>query len=124
VGGAKTPTARRRSNGSRAVVVGFYDEALTEAEQAALPLAREIDGLDEEIAVVRLRLRSALEEHPEDLALMVKGVELLVKALSARYRLSKSEKADLSASIRGLVEEIGGRLCPEVIGDVAPDNGY
>ena len=50
MGAAKTQAARRRSNGSR-IVAGFYDEALTEAERAALPLAREIDGLDEEIAV-------------------------------------------------------------------------
>ena len=122
MGAAKTQAARRRSNGSR-IVAGFYDEALTEAERAALPLARAIDGLDEEIAVVRLRLRSALEEHPEDLKLMAKGVDLLVKALAARYRLSKNEKADLSASVRSLVDEIGGRLCPEVISDVTPNNG-
>ena len=38
-----------------------------------------------------------------------------MKALAARYRLSKNEKADLSASVRSLVDEIGGRLCPEVI---------
>ena len=121
--GARGRAGRRRGNGSR-LVAGFYDEALSEAERAALPLAREIRGIDEEIAVVRLRLRSALEQHPEDLKLMAKGVDLLVKALSVRYRLSKDEKADLSAGIRGILGEIGGTLCPEVIGDIAGNDGF
>ena len=121
--GARGRAGRRRGNGSQ-LVAGFYDEALSEAERAALPLAREIRGLDEEIAVVRLRLRSALEQHPEDLKLMAKGVDLLVKALSVRYRLSKDEKADLSAGIKGILGEIGGTLCPEVIGDIAGNDGF
>ena len=123
MGGARGRAGRRRGNGSQ-LIAGFYDEALTEAERAALPLAREIRGIDEEIAVVRLRLRSALEQHPEDLKLMAKGVDLLVKALSVRYRLSKDEKADLSAGIKGILGEIGGTLCPEVIGDIAGNDGF
>ena len=121
--GARGRAGRRRGNGSQ-LVAGFYDEALSEAERAALPLAREIRGLDEEIAVVRLRLRSALEQHPEDLKLMAKGVDLLVKALSVRYRLSKDEKADLSAGIKGVLREIGGSLCSEVIDDIAGNDGF
>jgi hypothetical protein len=122
VKGARGRAGRRRGNGSQ-LVDGFYDEALSEAERADLPLARELRGIDEEIAVVRLRLRSALEQHPEDLKLMAKGVDLLVKALSVRYRLSKDEKADLSAGIKGILKEVGGNLCPEVIGGIATDDG-
>lgn len=121
--GARGRAGRRRRNGSQ-IVDGFYEKALSEAERAALPLARELRGLDEEIAVVRLRLRSALEQHPEDLTLMAKGVDLLVKALSARYRLSKDEKADLSAGIKGVLKEVGGKLYPEAIGDIAGNDGF
>jgi hypothetical protein len=123
VTGARGRAGRRRRNGSQ-IVDGFYEKALSEAERAALPLARELRGLDEEIAVVRLRLRSALEQHPEDLTLMAKGVDLLVKALSARYRLSKDEKADLSAGIKGVLKEVGGKLYPEAIGDIAGNDGF
>ena len=34
--------------------------------------------------MLRVRLRRALEEHPENMTLMLKGVELLAKALSRR----------------------------------------
>jgi hypothetical protein len=113
----------RRRNDRDDVVQSFYHAALSEAERDDLPLAREVPGVDEEIAVLRLRLRSALQEHPEDLPLMLKGIELLVRALSASYRLSKDAKADLSASLRGVLEEVGGRIYPEGLGDIPRDGG-
>ena len=67
--------------------------------------------------MLRLRLRQTLEEHPENLPLMLKGIGMLVKAVSANYKLSKEAKTDLSVSIRELLEEVGGRICPEVLGD-------
>ena len=100
---------------------GFYDEALTEAQREELPAAKQVEGLDEEIALIRLRLRSALEQHPQNLTLMLKGIELLVKALSARYRLKKDDKTALSESLRRTLEEIGGPLFPEAFGDDGRD---
>jgi len=71
--------------------------------------------------VLRLRLRSVLKEHPDNMKLMLKGVELLTRAISARYRLSKDAKADLSAGIKSVLNEIGGRVYPEGLGDIAGD---
>ena len=44
---------------------------------------------------------------------MLRGIELLVKAVSARYRLSKEAEEDLSESIAGVVRGVGGLLMPE-----------
>jgi hypothetical protein len=99
-------------------VEGFYDAALPEADKVALAVARDVQGLEQEIAVLRVRLRRALEDHPENMTLMIKGVELLVKALSASYRLSKDAKADLSESIKAMLEEYGGMIRPEGQSDV------
>jgi hypothetical protein len=109
---------RRRPRGAG----GFYDAALTEAERAELPAAKKLDGLDEEIALVRLRLRSALEQHPENVTVMMKGIELLVKALSARYKLTKDDKTELSERMRQTLLEIGGQMYPEAFGDGAGDD--
>jgi len=106
---------RRREN----LAQSFYESALSAAERENLPQARDVEGLDEEIAVLRLRLRSVLKEHPDNMKLMLKGIELLTRALSARYRLSKGAKADLSASIKSVLSEIGERIFPEGIGDIA-----
>ena len=92
---------------------GFYEEALSEAERLDLPEARQREGLDEEIAVMRVRLKRALEERPEDVRLIAKGLALLVKAVAAKYRLSPKARKDLSDSIAGVVEGIGAVLYPE-----------
>ena len=44
----------------------FYTEALTEAERERLKAARKVDGLEEEVAMLRVRLLTALKERPED----------------------------------------------------------
>ena len=85
----------------------FYAKALTEAERADLPLALEVEGVDEEIALLRLRLRTALTESPDDLTLMLKGIDLLAKAVATRYRLSKRAERDLAGSLANVVRGLG-----------------
>ncbi len=84
----------------------FYEGVLNDAEQSDFPSALEIAGLDEELALLRLRLRTALAERPEDLPLMFKGVELLVRLVAARYRLSKGDQGDLAETFAGFRTEL------------------
>lgn len=91
----------------------FYASALEAAERRQLDAAAEVEGLDEEIAVLRVKLREALAKHPEDLALMLRGIDLLVKAVSARYRLSDEAAEQLADNIAGVVRGVGGLLMPE-----------
>jgi len=86
---------------------GFYEQALSEAEQVLLPEAREIEGLDEEIALLRVKLSSAIEAQPDNMALMLRAVDLLVKAVAAKYRLSKKSREDLADAINEVLKEIG-----------------
>lgn len=88
----------------------FYAEALTEAERLELARAQEVEGLDEEIAVLRVRLKRALQEHPQDLALIAKGVDMLVKAVAARYKLSPKARRDLADNLANLIESMGELL--------------
>ncbi|GEM_PF-4510343 len=100
------PQAARRV----AVAESFYRDALTEAEQALLPEAMEMEGLDEEIALLRLKLQQAIMERPEDLDLLMKGVGLLVRAVATQYRLSPKAKDDLMDSVIGVLDGIGQSL--------------
>lgn len=90
----------------------FYAQALSEAERVLIPEARELEGLDEEIALLRVKLSTALAEHPDNMPLMMRGVELLVKAVAAKYRLSKKSQDNLAEAIDGVLKEIGGALFP------------
>lgn len=110
--GATRP-AHRRAKLAR----DFYASALDEAERIKLEEASEVEGLDQEIAVLRLKLREALSRRPEDLPLMLRGIELLVKAVAARYRLSKQAEEDLAESLAGVIRGVGGLLMPEAFKD-------
>jgi hypothetical protein len=91
----------------------FYAAALSEAERADLPLARESAGVDDEIALLRLRLRSLLAEHPEDFTLMLRGIDLLTKTVATRFRLSKQATEDLSSALAKAVRGMGEALAEE-----------
>ena len=93
----KAPTSKK----------GLYQRALSEAEQVLLPEAREIEGLDEEIALLRVKLTSALKEQPQNMPLMLRGVDLLVKAVAARYRLTAKSQENLAQAIDSVLKEIG-----------------
>ncbi len=110
---------KERRRGRRSSTAGFYRSALSDAERLALAEAAEMRGLDEEIALLRVKLRTALEEQPEDVKLMFKGLELLVKALSARYRLTQQAEAELSERVGAVLRDLGAPLYPEVFGDAA-----
>jgi len=97
--------------GRRRHPISFYQEALSEADK--WEQARQMEGLDEEVALLRVRLKEALEERPQDMQLIAKGVDLLVKAVAARYRLSRKAQRELSDSIAGVVRGIGTALYPE-----------
>jgi hypothetical protein len=88
----------------------FYDAALTEAEREGLAAARSVEGLQDEIAVLRIRLREALAEHPEDAPLVERGVRLLIHSLLAEHRLSSREARGLTEAVTATFEEFANVL--------------
>ena len=101
---------KKTARGGKRAKQGFYAQALSEAERVLLPGAREIEGLDEEIALLRVKLSTALAEHPDNMPLMLRSVDLLVKAVGAEYRLSKKSQDNLAEAIDGVLKEIGAAL--------------
>ena len=92
---------------------GFYGQALSRAARVRLAEARGVEGLDEEIALLRAKLRQLVEEHPERTELLLKGISLLVKAVATRYKLSPKAQDDLYQNVVGVLKGIGDALWPE-----------
>ena len=101
---------KRTAPGSKRTKKGFYAQALSEAERVLIPEAKQIQGLDEEIALLRVKLSTALAEQPDNMPLMLRAVELLVRTVAAEYRLSKKSQDNLAEAIDGVLKEIGGAL--------------
>lgn len=99
-------TSGRRTTRAKA----FYEHALTEAEIPALAEARDVHGLTEEAALLRVRLREALERQPDDWDVLLSGVRLLVNVLLVQHRLSGQQAEDLTSSLAGVFEHFDGMM--------------
>jgi hypothetical protein len=92
----------------------FYEVAsLTEAERVELRKAAEVENLGDEIALLRVRLKKALEgTAATDLALIVRGMDTLVKLVAAQYRLSPRAKEELADSFAAVFNSLGEHILP------------
>ncbi len=97
---------------ARATARNFYRHALDQAERLDLERAQQIEGLDDEIALMRVRLKRAVEAHPQDVQLLMKGLEILVRAVGARYRLSPKSRKDLAENLAATLNSLGDQLLP------------
>ena len=85
---------------------GFYGLALDEAERLELEEARGIEGLDEEIAVLRVKLRELMATEPERIDLHLKTADTIAKLVKTRYSISKEQKKSLKEAIAKVLAEI------------------
>jgi len=106
-------TEAKKKRGRPAVVRDFYGSALDAAHQVTLKYAADIEGLDKEIDLLRVKLRDVVGDDPDSLKLMIRGMELLAKLVSARYRLSKRAEKDIASSAANLLRGLAVQLFPE-----------
>jgi hypothetical protein len=85
---------------------GFYSRALNEAEQLDFELATGVEGLDDEIALLRIRIRALLENEPENIRYIVQATNALVRLVRARYDISKEDRKGLKEAIGNVLREV------------------
>ena len=85
---------------------GFYSRVLEEAEQMELEVARGIEGLDEEIALLRVKIQSVLEKDPDNINLIMQATSTLSRLVRTRYNLEKEEGRGLKEAIGNVLKEI------------------
>ena len=76
----------------------FYTQGLTEAERADFAAALQAEGLDEEVAALRLLVRKAYLKYGEDLPLVLRGMDLLRRMVATKYGLSKADQEALNTA--------------------------
>jgi RNA processing factor Prp31 len=88
----------------------FYRAVLDEAEQIAMQTAEQMEGLDREIEVLRVKLRKIVKAKNPNLKLMIRGMDMLNRLVSTRYRISKRSQKDLAASIAAVLQSARSEL--------------
>jgi hypothetical protein len=98
---------------------GFYSKVLDEAEQLDFELASGVEGIDGEIALLRVKIKSLLESDPENIKLLMRATESLAKLVKTKYNISKEQKQGLKEAIGNVLRDIAIPLGIKVIGNLA-----
>ena len=85
---------------------GFYAKSLTEAERLELEAARTIEGIDDEIALLRVKIQFLVENDPENIQLLLDATGTLARMVRIRYRLTPKEEHTLKESITKVLTDL------------------
>ena len=85
---------------------GFYSRVLDEAEKLDFELATGVEGIDEEIALLRVKIKSLLERDPENIKLIVQATNTLIRLVRTRYNISKEDKQGLKEAIGNVLRDV------------------
>jgi uncharacterized protein YjcR len=83
---------------------GFYSTTLSPAEISQLWNITNLEGVDPEIAFIRVKLQSSLQHDPGNRRVITEASRLLVKWYSANYRLDATERQYLKTVVDNLLE--------------------
>jgi uncharacterized small protein (DUF1192 family) len=104
----KTKQKRGGQKGNRnAVKHGFYARIFDEAERLDFSLAVGVDGIDEEIALLRMEIKKAIAGgDARNLILLVKALGALEKLLRTRYQITAAQRKGLKEAISNVIHDV------------------
>jgi len=103
------PTQTKRKRGGQkgnrnACKHGFYSATLSPAETCQFRNITNLEGVDPEIALLRVKLQSSLQYDPGNRRVIREASRLLVKWYSANYRLDPTDRNYLKTVVENLLE--------------------
>jgi len=85
---------------------GFYSQILDEAQKLQLEAAREVEGIDEEIAILRVKLLTLIDEHPDRIDLQMVAASTIARLVRTKLHISAGQKKSLKDAITKALTEI------------------
>lgn len=96
----------------------YASRRMSKAEREELRKAGEQTGLDHEIALLRVRLKEALDAPPgdkqarRDVNMLGNNLDVLAKAIAVQHKVSPAKKGDLAESLAGTLQLLGDFILP------------
>jgi hypothetical protein len=85
---------------------GFYSRVLDEAEKLDFEQATGVEGIDEEIALLRVKIKSILAHDPENIRLIMQATDALAKLIRTKYKIGKEDKKGLKEAIANVLRDV------------------
>jgi len=85
---------------------GFYSKVLDEAEQLDFELASGVEGIDDEIALLRVKIKSILSNDPENIKLIMQATNAVARLIKTRYNITKDQRKGLKEAISNVLRDV------------------
>ncbi len=85
---------------------GFYSKVMGEAEKVDFESAMELDGIDEEIALLRVKIKSLVEYDPQNIRLIMNAIDSIGRLIRTRFSIGKNDKKGLLDAVSSALKDI------------------
>jgi hypothetical protein len=93
----------------------FYEKVLDNADLKDFETASSLDGIDDEIALLRVKIKFIMEKEPQNIKLIMQIADLLAKLLRVQQLLHKSDKKGIKEALGNVIRDIAVPLGVAVI---------
>jgi len=85
---------------------GFYSRVLKDKQRYDLKQAALVDGLDQEIALLRVKIKSVVEHDTDNLRLISQAVTSLARLIRDRNRIGKKDSRSLQEVVAEVMRDV------------------
>jgi hypothetical protein len=86
---------------------GFYSKVFSEAERFDFHAAAGVEGIDEEIALLRLEIKKAISGGDDrNLRLLIKAAAALDKLIRTHYQIATARHQGLKEAIENVIKDV------------------
>ena len=85
---------------------GFYSKVLDEEQLREYTQAVEVEGLDSEIALLRVKIKSLVARDPENIDLITQVTNALARLIVTKYNINKTDKQGLREAIGNVLKDV------------------
>ncbi len=84
----------------------FYARVLDEAERLDFELASGVNGIDDEIALLRVKIKSILGDEPKNIRLIVEATNALERLVRTKYKITREQRKGLKEAIGNVLRDV------------------
>jgi hypothetical protein len=85
----------------------YYARMLAKTEQLDLKVAGDVEGIDEEIALLRHEIKKAISGGDErNLLLLVKAASALEKLIRTRHKITSAQRKGLKEAVANVIRDV------------------
>jgi hypothetical protein len=95
-----------RKSRKKSTVSDFYQKVFDESVRLDFDAAADVNGIDDEIALIRIIIKNYMEKHPDDIRLIIQAANALARMVKINYTLKHDQKNMLKEGISNVIKEM------------------